>query len=375
LQVFLLKHLMLQTSSPTASVAATPLASRRNSDTSLAARGESVGCVIVDDLNSFASVQNTSTIDQAAKSAMRTAGRIQWCSRDSEAVVTVSDQSGTILGEPRDAELLEVKMKKKQVECLLDPKAAIPSLREVGSMQQRRDMEKIRGWLKSHPGVTPLAKILSHRIRFSGPVAGGQAWAFVDRDIKMISHSDDPSWVTSENEGSEGAKMIEFPHAVVEIQWDGKQTPAFIHELTQSHFVCSTIREYYQLFYVLTLFLQVERVPGFSMDAHAIAVLYEPKDMLPPVWVRKHLRSPAAKKLTDPAVSSIGEGHSKDTKPATSTWPTEFFATHSLFERLFPELISVYRRLRVSHNTRHFRRRWHDLFPQEEETQNCRQRN
>jgi hypothetical protein len=245
LQVFLLKHLNLQTSSPTASVATTPLASRRSSDASLAARGESVGCVILDDLKGFASVQNAATIDQATKSAMRTAGRIQWCSRDSEAVVIVSDQSGTILEDTTSTELLEVKMKKKQVESLLDPAAGVPSLREVESMQQRRDMEKIRDWLKSHSGVTPLAKILSNRTRFFGPVAGGQAWAFVDRDIKMISHSDYPGWVTSESEGGpEGAKMFEFPHAVVEIQWDGKQTPAFIHELMQSHFVCPICEDY-----------------------------------------------------------------------------------------------------------------------------------
>jgi SPX domain protein involved in polyphosphate accumulation len=246
---------MLQTFSPTASAHATPLASRRNSDAGIAVRGDPIGCVILDDLNSFANVQNTATIDKATKSAMRTAGRIQWCARDLEATVVVSDQSGTILEDMRPIEILDVKMKKKQVESLLDPNSAIPSLREVESMQQRRDMEKIREWFKSHPGVTTLAKILRHRNRFSGPVAGGDAWAFVDRDIKMMSYSSDGGWVTSEQEGSEGSKVIEFPHAVVEVQWDGKQTPLFIHELAQSHFVCQSCEpvksEYSRCFYRL----------------------------------------------------------------------------------------------------------------------------
>ncbi|KAA8903162.1 hypothetical protein FN846DRAFT_65070 [Sphaerosporella brunnea] len=265
LQVFLLRHLTLQASSPTTSVAATPLASRRNSEASFAVKGDSVGCVILDDLNTFSNIQNTTTIDEVTKSAMRTAGRIQWCSSDAEAAVVVSDHSGTILEDLRPIEIVEVKTKKKQIEALLDPKSAIPSLREVESMQQRRDMEKIRAWLKSHPGVTPLAKIFSHRNRFSGRVAGGEAWAFVDRDIKMVSYSGERGGLTTDDEGSEAAKVIEFPHAVVSVQWDGKQTPAFIHELTHSHFV--------------------ESVPGFSIEIHAIAVLYEPKDMLPPVWL------------------------------------------------------------------------------------------
>ena len=126
-------------------------------------------------------------------------------------------------------------MKRNQIELVMDPSAPNLPLEVIGT--QRKGVEKIRRWLKKHPGLKPLAKILSRRTRYTGSVPGGQAWAYVDRDIRMMENDGSGEWVLSDDEGT--GKEIDFPHAVVEIQWDGKQTPAFVHDLTNNHIVRS----------------------------------------------------------------------------------------------------------------------------------------
>lgn len=265
LQVFLLKHLTLQTWTPACSIPATPLSSRRNSDAGPPGHVDHVGHVVLDDLGSFSDVQNTATIDQVSRAVMRTAGQVRWCSRDLDASVVVSDYSGAILNTENlpNSEVLNVTTRRKNVEALLDPKTESTGLKEGQCIQTKQSIDRIRGWFSKHPGVTPLAKILSRKIRFIGSVSGGEAWASLDRDIVMCSNAGEPGWVASDETGE--GKITEFPHSVVEILWDGKQTPSFVTELMQSHIV--------------------ESVPGFSLDVHAIATLYKPKHMLSPFWL------------------------------------------------------------------------------------------
>jgi len=285
LQVFLLKHLTLQTWTPACSIPATPLSSRRNSDAGLPGHVDHVGHVVLDDLGSFSDVQNTATIDQVSRAVMRTAGQVRWCSRDLDASVVVSDYSSAILNTENlpSSEVLDVTTRRKNVEALLDPKTESTGLKEGQCMQTKQSIDRIRGWFSKHPGVTPLAKILSRKIRFIGSVSGGEAWASLDRDIVMCSNAGEPGWVASDEAGE--GKIMEFPHSVVEILWDGKQTPSFVTELMQSHFVCKLLEPDPECEFAHDRVCQVESVPGFSLDVHAIATLYKPKHMLSPFWV------------------------------------------------------------------------------------------
>lgn len=243
LQVFLLKHLTLQAWTPACSIPATPLASRRNSDAGLSGYGDQVGHVVLDDLGSFSDIQNTVTIDQVSRAVMRTAGQVRWCSRDLDASVVVSDYSGAILNteDLPSSEVLAVTTRRKNVEALLNPKAETTSLKDGQCMQIKQSIDRMRGWFNKHPDVTPLAKIMSRKTRFSGSMADGEAWASLDRDIVMSANAGEPGWVASDEAGA--GKLVEFPHAVVEILWDSKQTPAFVAELMQSHIVCKNLLE------------------------------------------------------------------------------------------------------------------------------------
>ena len=152
--------------------------------------GDDVGLVVLDNLESFSDVQSTATIDTISRSAMRTAGQIRWCARDSFAAVVVSDHAGAILDPQRkhdEQPVLKAKVKRKLVESLLDPATELSRLYDDHqSAAQRLGIERVREWFAARPGIVPLAKILARRTRFSGPVAGGEAWAVLERDVRIL---------------------------------------------------------------------------------------------------------------------------------------------------------------------------------------------
>ena len=201
--------------------------------------GDDVGLVVLDNLESFLDVQSTATIDTIFRSAMRTAGQIRWCARDSFAVVVVSDHAGAILDPQRkhdEQPVLEAKVKRKLAESLLDLAMDLSRLYDDHqSAQQRLGIERVREWFAARPGIVPLAKILARRMRISGLVAGGEAWAILDRDERILPNLGSGGRLAADDDDAAAAR---FPHAVLEIQWYGTQTPVFIHELAESHTVC-----------------------------------------------------------------------------------------------------------------------------------------
>ncbi|CUS14638.1 unnamed protein product [Tuber aestivum] len=269
LQVLLLKYLALQTS-PIYNGPPTP-PSRKDSVGTLW-KDDEIGVVLLDDLESFSDIQSSATVAEASKACSRTAGQVRWCCRDSDAVVVVSNTSALIVNSiaGHGEEKLEVRMKRKQIEELLET-GSISSKNDINHTtdeQGETDVEKLEEWLAKHKNITPLVKLLMKRIRFAETPEGGRVWALLDWDIKMTKVQQGTNWLTGREEdgpglGSEGRS--EFPHAVLEVQWEGQRVPTFLHELETSH--------------------MVENVRGFSLDVHAVSALYRPRNMTPPFWL------------------------------------------------------------------------------------------
>lgn len=198
-------------------------------------KGEEVGFAALENLANLSDGHNSATFDTFSKSAMRTAGQIRWCARDPEVFVVVTDHVGSVTNGNRGTESLEVRIMRTQVESLIDPKMDSPKLPSDQSALQRQTVKKMREWFKSQAGVAPLVKILSRRTRYKRSMPDCETWAYLDRDIRMMPNSGHAGWLTSEDE--ECDNTAEFPHAVLEIQWDGN-TPGFIDELSQSYMVC-----------------------------------------------------------------------------------------------------------------------------------------
>lgn len=260
-QVLLLKQLALQTTpacvSSSRSTPSSPMLSRRNSTASFAGNDDGMGVVLLDDVDRFAGVHTSATIDRILKSGMRTAGQVRWCSRDPEALVIVADppissaaassssSSSSVQQEEENKkkkkpEKLELKIKRKYVEALLDRNTeSVPVKPGQGGEDRKSEMKKIKAWFRDHPNIKPLVRIESKRTRFSS-VADGALWASLSKDIRMTKIGGVTGWmVDSDDDRSRltDGGTVDFPHAVLEVQWECTETPAFVKELARSHMV------------------------------------------------------------------------------------------------------------------------------------------
>ncbi|KAH0533875.1 hypothetical protein FGG08_007505 [Glutinoglossum americanum] len=313
LHVLLLQHMRMRaargkTQTPTPP---SPAMSRTSSLTwrsgfGIDERGDEAGLVIFGDLERFAEGQRAATMgeaeDRAGKITEKAAASVRWCA-DSEAVVVAGaaplDTSDS--ANPRRPSKRRIaKLKKKNISALFDLKQPLPPQRRGSDLTpystesaetSARNMEEVRTWLSQHEEICPLVQIRSKRTRFhcltNSPSSG--TWAVLDRDIKMekayLEEIGKTGTLTPPMEEGNiasalpGDKHIEFPYAVLEVRWEGDDN-GLVPVLDDSHLT--------------------ERVRGFSTEIHAIAVLHEPKNMPPPLWIsalKKDIRKlPASSK-------------------------------------------------------------------------------
>ncbi|KAH0555773.1 hypothetical protein GP486_006283 [Trichoglossum hirsutum] len=300
LQVLLLRHMRIRAvqgkvQTPTSP---SPTTSRRSSLTwrsgfGTEERGDETGLVIFDDLKRFAEAQSAATIsdveDREGRAAGKAVASVRWCA-DSEAVVVAgpspldTPESANPSGQSRRGPRM-AKLKKKYIAALFDPKQPYAQRRgsdlvahgTESTESSVHSVEEVRAWLSRYEEVCPLVQVRSKRTRFHGannsPFRG--TWAALDRDIKMekarleevgrIGNLTPPieegnlAFTASDDESAE------FPYAVLEVRWEGEGEDDLISALDDSHLT--------------------ERVRGFSIETHAVAVLYKPENMSPPFWL------------------------------------------------------------------------------------------
>lgn len=270
-QVLLMKYLTLQITPSPSSVPSTPIG-RRDSWLGSVWKDDETRVVVLDDLESFSDVQGTATIAEVSRAGPRTAGQVRWCSRDQDAVVVVSDASSSILngGNANSGETLEVKLKRKHVQGLFETGSArLPTNTnfEITNAEDGLALEGIKDWLRRHRNVMPLVKLLTKRTRFADTPGGSPVWALLDWDIRMIKICMGMEWMNDpeENDPGRGLRnrtMMDFPHAVLEVHWEGEQVPEFLRELESSHMV-STISYRVQNIRRLTFFFLGRNCEGF----------------------------------------------------------------------------------------------------------------
>lgn len=234
IQVLLLKYLNLRFSSPISTLPPTPDLSRRSSATGFnpltwaSEKVESVGTVILDNLPKFAQAQSSKTIEQAAETGP--AAKIRWCGSDKDAEASIIVSSAADEGDSVDEENghYTLRLKRKHVENLININVPL-SYKEYTS-----SVKRIRQWFEDHSTIAPLAKILARRTRFA---SGYKIWAMLDRDIRMFRLGEDWGGCISDPSREETGVPTVFPHAVLEMRWEGHEVPAVVQELNKSHLV------------------------------------------------------------------------------------------------------------------------------------------
>ncbi|KAH7389414.1 hypothetical protein DE146DRAFT_664060 [Phaeosphaeria sp. MPI-PUGE-AT-0046c] len=283
-QVLLLQHMRLytggaRTASRNQSAQATP--SRRKSSAANTDKyfgtGDAVAHLVLDHAEAFAMKQNASTIGstEATKGnfVFKAAGSVQ-CVASGEAAVVIRANEKSQQPAIVNVESARVRLNSLQslwAENSLPPENANGvKFKEPGSKNQNGHsgarIATIKQWLSEHKEVRPITGISSKRTRFIGlhNNSAGGVWACLDRDVYMkASMSEDLS--SDDWPSAAQSQAVKFPHAILEVRREGTHASSLIQLLDRSHLV--------------------ERVRGFSIEAHAVWTCCKPSSMTSPFWI------------------------------------------------------------------------------------------
>ncbi|KAJ4336994.1 hypothetical protein N0V87_005013 [Didymella glomerata] len=324
-QVLLLQHMRLHTKSTKStsrntSANATPL--RRKSSGALTDRyfgnEDHVGLQVLDYAEAFAIKQNASTIGSSEEDkgnvGIKAAANVRF-SAAAEAAIVVCTATDARTQSPGDIRI--AKLKRKFTEAFLDTSKPLPDKQNIrfvdrtGSFDDgEKETQTIRQWLTEHKEIAPIAGVGALRTRFAGlhNTALGGIWATLDREVFMKESlikdlvSDD--WAQTASQGS-----TKFPHAILEVRREGNHAATLIQTLDRSHLV--------------------ERVRGFSIEAHAVWTCCKPTSMSAPHWIS--LLDKDIRKLPEPVKrrsrknrGSMSGSNTQSPPPMTSTSNTSF---------------------------------------------------
>ena len=243
---------------------------------------DEVTTIVCDDLKSFAERRNGATVNeietQPGNIPQEAAVSIRYSSSESEATVAIRrDVTGQDNHWPRAAgqTVQRASLKRKNLEQLLpgDHKVSLP-LRSVSfddgttnAPPSESDISSTRHWLHERRNIQPLTHLECTRSRFVGlgnNVSKG-VWASLDKDVHMKKSPSEDLKDFSKSSVSHHRASVAFPHAVLEVRWEGSSRPELVKALDETYLT--------------------ERVRGFSLETHAIFTLCRPPNMAAPYWL------------------------------------------------------------------------------------------
>ncbi|MCJ1389244.1 hypothetical protein MMC18_002100 [Xylographa bjoerkii] len=258
--------------------------SRRTSLQSSTSSGiaDEAGTIVCDDLQNFAERRNATTVSDMESVPGTVPEEAAVCIRYSskgEAIVVITNfatsQSG---GRTRgiSTSVKKARLKRKLLNRVfaehgssLSPSGSSTDMIGSGSesCSMNNDVEAIRQWLFDHQEVQPLVHLRSSRTRFVG-LGNSDAtgiWAILDKSVSMKRSSINDLKDLSRSRSLKDPASEEFPYAVLEVRWERTSQPDLVKALDETHLT--------------------ERVRGFSLATHAVAMLCKPPGMPPPFWL------------------------------------------------------------------------------------------
>ena len=243
---------------------------------------DEAGTIICDDLQNFAERRNSTTVSDMetvpGTVPEEAAVSIKYSSKG-EAIIVINN---FMISQPGDStrgtsiSAKKARLRRKYLDRVfadqgshLSPSGSSTNIAVSGieSFSTDDDIEAIRQWLCDHREVQPLVHLRSTRTRFVG--LGNSdfkgIWATLDKSVSMKRSSIDDLKDFSHSTSLKDSTFEEFPYAVLEVRWEGTSQPDLVKALDESHLT--------------------ERVRGFSLATHAVAMLCRPPGMPPPFWI------------------------------------------------------------------------------------------
>lgn len=258
LHVLLLQYTRLRASAGSSSSRPSSTSSLASSGaTSSPKRGDEIGVFICDDLQWFAKSRSSATISESVEGA---AASIRYSALD-EAVIVVEaacphnqTESGDVPTIPKPGNGYHVhktKLKKKPLRRFLEPDSQPPQGRSESHSSRGSSNNEFPGhericnaveiWHPQHRDVRPLVQIQMRRTRFVGlgNTRSAGVLATLDKEIQMKRCSPDAFKGKEDlftfHQGGIAAKR--FPHAVLDIRYDGVEGAEIVAVLDRSHLV------------------------------------------------------------------------------------------------------------------------------------------
>lgn len=218
---------------------------------------EETGLIICDDLQRFATRQSGVTISDSenllGNTSDKAAASIRYCSNgEVVAVIDTFDPTDNSTGKGPKYE--RAKCKRKAVRQLFssDPRpsflrkhsgqSVVTSNVADNELDSAQKLEQMRAWFLNHKDVRPLVQLYMRRTRFVG-LSNSEAsglWATIDKNVSMRRFPEEAS-ISADDlfaAGEEGILGFEkFPHALMEIRYEGKIATDIIASLDESHLV------------------------------------------------------------------------------------------------------------------------------------------
>lgn len=217
---------------------------------------DEIGVIICDDLQSFAKRRSATTISDSesfpGNTAEKAAASIRYASKG-DAVVVVGTSPIEFPDWPIAVATPGVQkawFKRKGLRDLfdIDTDSSLARIRSgsselTGSTEadQRQSVDAIRTWVANHQEVRPLVQMQLKRSRFVGlgNNESSGVWATLDKDVFMRQCSSKTLDVDQDllTFGERSPDSNKFPHAVLEVRYEGEGTTKLITALDESHLV------------------------------------------------------------------------------------------------------------------------------------------
>ena len=240
-------HILVQQHMHIRKLQNTPSLSRASSRMSLPSddylSSDRSGLLVCDDLQSFVKARQSITIKDLesfpGRKLEEATASIRYAS--SEAVVTVDTSLSNSRGLRVDPlPIKQAKIKRKYIGQLFDLDEGTSIRRDStatgGSGASGLPViQTVHTWFGNNRKIRPLARIESNRTRFVGlsNTSTIGLWATLDADILMsrseLANSDLLTATSSESQS--------FPHALLELRWEGQKPPELLQKLDKSHLV------------------------------------------------------------------------------------------------------------------------------------------
>jgi hypothetical protein len=198
------------------------------------------GTIIYDSLRDFTSRRSNTTVEdienyegRALEEAMAS---IRYTPATGEAVVMVGN--GDNLVAPNSRTKRKTKVKSKELPHLFGQTSTTGRKRLVGIGEDNADRSDVEQWIQAHKEeLQPLAHLRCRRSRFEGRSNDSTKgiWAALDRDVSFENMHSLEAPSNEEHESS----LKHFPHAILEIRWEGQKVPDIVKILDETHLVSS----------------------------------------------------------------------------------------------------------------------------------------